>query len=273
MQDERAQRRQVLDREEALERGVDAVGRVHEAAADALAQRARAEVDEADLVRLVQPAVGEGLAHLDAGERADAAVEALEVLDVDGRPDVDAVVEEQRHVVVALAARGAGGIRVRQLVDDRDARPALEQPVVVGLALGPAARAVAHERRALEAPCALLGRHAPVRLEVADHEIGALLGGQAGIAEHLVGLAHAGCRAEVEAQESAQVGRGGHASSVGRARGSNPASSCVLQTLGRVLSGVFARPPYGRGMDIFAVVFTLVLFGACAAFLLGIERL
>jgi hypothetical protein len=43
--------------------------------------------------------------------------------------------------------------------------------------------------------------------------------------------------------------------------------------LGRVLSGVFAGPPYGRGMDIFAVVFTLVLFGACAAFLLGIERL
>ena len=39
VQDERTQRREVLDGEEAGERGVDAVGRVHEAARDALAQR------------------------------------------------------------------------------------------------------------------------------------------------------------------------------------------------------------------------------------------
>ena len=112
-----------------------------------------------------------------------------------------------------------------------------------------------------------------MRLQVADHEIGALLGGQPGVAEHLVGLADAGGGAEVEAQESTQAGRGGHASSVGRARGAIRGSLGALQTPAHVLSGAFAREPYGRGMDIFAVVFTLVLFGACAAFLLGIERL
>ena len=129
VQHEGAQRGQVLDREEALERRVDAVGRIHEPARDALAQRARAEIDEPDLVGLVEPAVGERLAHVDAGQRADAAVEALEVLDVDGRPDVDAVLEQERDVVVALAPGGARGVGVGELVDDRDARAALEQPV------------------------------------------------------------------------------------------------------------------------------------------------
>jgi hypothetical protein len=47
----------------------------------------------------------------------------------------------------------------------------------------------------------------------------------------------------------------------------------ALQTLGRVLSGVFARWSYGRAMDIFAVVLIVVLFGVCRAFLAGIERL
>ena len=100
-----------------------------------------------------------------------------------------------------------------------------------------------------------------MRLEVADHEVGALLGGQPGVAEHLVGLADAGCGAEVEAQESAQAGRGGHAPSVGRARTARHGPLCALQTPAAVLSGAFAREPYGRGMDIFAVAFTLVLFG------------
>ena len=90
---------------------------------------------------------------------------------------------------------------------------------IVGLGLGAAAGAVAHERRALEAARALLGRRAPVRLEVADDEVGALLGGQPRVAEHLVGLADARGGAEVEAQESTQMGRDGHGPSVGRARG------------------------------------------------------
>jgi hypothetical protein len=47
----------------------------------------------------------------------------------------------------------------------------------------------------------------------------------------------------------------------------------ALKTLGRVLSGIFARQAYGRAMDIFAVALIVVLFGACAAFLAGIERL
>ena len=48
------------------------------------------KVDQHDLVGLVEHAVGQRLAHLDAGDAADDVVQALEVLDVDGRVDVDA---------------------------------------------------------------------------------------------------------------------------------------------------------------------------------------
>ena len=47
----------------------------------------------------------------------------------------------------------------------------------------------------------------------------------------------------------------------------------ALQTPAPVLSGVFPKRSYGRGMDIFAVALILALFAACAAFLAGIERL
>ena len=144
-------------------------------------------------------------------------------------------------VVVALVAHRTGCVRVRQLVDDRDARAALDQPVDVELGLGPAARAVAQQRRALEPARALLGGDAPVRLEVADHEVGALLGGQTSVAEHLVGLADAGGRAEVEAQESAQAAARRPRPECRPRAQADRASLDALQTLGRVLSGVFAR--------------------------------
>ena len=156
--------REVLDREEAGQRLVDAVGAVDQAARDALAQRTGAEVDEPDLVGLVQDAVGERLAHLDAGQRLHALPQALDVLDVDRRPDVDAPVEQPLDVLVALGARRAGGVGVGELVDQRDGRAALEQPLEVGLGLGPAAlagtRSSARARGRARAPRSGRGRAA-----------------------------------------------------------------------------------------------------------------
>ena len=50
------------------------------------------------------------------GQLTDPAVEALQVLDIDGRPDVDAG-REARDDVIALAPGGARGVGVRELVD------------------------------------------------------------------------------------------------------------------------------------------------------------
>ncbi len=60
-QDELAQRRQVVDREEVPEGRLDALRRIDLPREQPLLQRLRREVDEHDLVGLVQDAVGERL--------------------------------------------------------------------------------------------------------------------------------------------------------------------------------------------------------------------
>ena len=134
-----AQRREVLGREEPRQCLLDARFRIHEAARDPLAQRVRAEVDEPDLVGAVQQPVGERLADVDAREREDAIAQALQVLDVDRRPDLDPALEQVLDILVAFAPSCARSIRVGQLVDARDRRAPFDDPLDVGLARGQAA--------------------------------------------------------------------------------------------------------------------------------------
>ena len=72
-----------------VERGLDALLRIDLAGLQAGDQRLGGEVDEHDLVGDGDHGVGHRLAHARAGQLGHAVVEALEVLDVDGREDVD----------------------------------------------------------------------------------------------------------------------------------------------------------------------------------------
>ena len=101
-------------------------GGIDLALAQALDQRLGREVDEHDLVGRGEHAVGEGLAHAHAGQLGDAVVQALEVLDVDGREHVDAGVEHVLDVLVALGVLDARRVRVRELVDQAQLGRALE---------------------------------------------------------------------------------------------------------------------------------------------------
>src|SRR4029077_9291495 len=88
-------------------------------------------------------------------------------------------------------------------------------------------------------------------LEIADHDVRAFLGGQARVAEHLVGLAHAGGRAEGDGQEPARLLHGGrHAPSLGS--GEWPSAACLdrLQTSAAELWGAFMRAVYGDRMSL-----------------------
>ena len=67
-------------------------------------------------------AVRDGLAHPDAGDAGDDVVEALEVLDVQRRDDVDAGIQDLVDVLPALLVLRARCVGVRQLVNR--ARPA-----------------------------------------------------------------------------------------------------------------------------------------------------
>ena len=76
-------------RKKFVERDLGPLLRVDLAGAQALLQLLGREVDEHDLVGLVEDPVGERLADAHVGQLEDRVVEALEVLDVDRRDDVD----------------------------------------------------------------------------------------------------------------------------------------------------------------------------------------
>ena len=78
-------------------------------------------------------AVGNALADVDAGRGADDVLHALEVLHVHRGHHGDAGGEDLLDVLPALLVLRAGRVRVRQLVDDDDVGPALQDGVEVHL--------------------------------------------------------------------------------------------------------------------------------------------
>ena len=84
----------------------------------------RRQIDQLDFVGLVEDAIGQGLALAHAGDLGDQVVQALQVLDVDGGPDVDAGIQQLLDVLPALGVArrrlAADEVGVRQLIDQQD---------------------------------------------------------------------------------------------------------------------------------------------------------
>ena len=73
-----------------LDRAPRRGGDIHLAGAQPLDQLLRGDVDDLDLIGPVDDAVRQRLSHADTGDLSDDIVEALDVLDVQGRVHVDA---------------------------------------------------------------------------------------------------------------------------------------------------------------------------------------
>ncbi len=84
----------------------------------------RREVDQLDFVRFLEDVIRDRLADRDRGDLRDDVVEAFEVLDVDGRVDVDAGGQEILDVLPPLGVGRALGVRVGQFVDEDQLRVA-----------------------------------------------------------------------------------------------------------------------------------------------------
>src|SRR5262245_39499250 len=89
-----AQRREVAFSKEIGQRLLDLLDSIDFALAQPGAQRVYRDVDVDYLVGAAQEAVGNRLAHLDAGDARHHVVERFDVLDVDGRDDRNARVEQ-----------------------------------------------------------------------------------------------------------------------------------------------------------------------------------
>jgi hypothetical protein len=183
------------------------------------------DVDHLDLGS-VEHAVGQGLAHADAGERGDKVVEAFEVLDVECREHVDPGVEHFLHVLPALvmadggmvarvaastAGRVAGrrDIGVGQFVDQHQRGVAGEDGVEVHLVEHLPVMVDGAARDDLETGHARLGLGAAMGLDHPDHHVLARLAALGCLAQHLAGLANAGRRPkeDLEAAPAFAFGR------------------------------------------------------------------
>src|SRR5207249_4729658 len=101
------------------------------ALAQALDQIFRREIDDLDIIRLVENAVGNRFPYADPGDAGDDVVQALDMLDVERRKHIDAGGNNLLDIEIALGMAAAGGVGVGELVDKHEPRPALEDRVEI----------------------------------------------------------------------------------------------------------------------------------------------
>ncbi|HVV82621.1 MAG TPA: hypothetical protein VHE35_06055 [Kofleriaceae bacterium] len=199
-----AERGEVALLEEVLGGPRGLLAEVDLALGEPLEQRLGGEVDERELVGAGEQVVGHRLAHLDAGDLLDDVAEALDVLDVERRVDVDAGVEQIDDVLPPLEVAAAGRVGVGQLVDEDQRRLAGERRLEVELVELDAAVGERAARQHLEPLEQGLRLAAAVGLDDADHDVDAVgLQPPRGL-EHRVRLADPGRRAEEDLEVRAR---------------------------------------------------------------------
>ena len=154
-----------------------------------------------DLGRLLHDRVGHRLADDDPRDLRDHVVQALDVLHVERRVDVNPRVEELLHVLPPFRVAAALGVRVGELVDEEDLRVPLERRVEVELLDGdaPVLDPLAGQDRQAEEQRP--GVVAAVGLDHADDDVALLLFELGpGRLEHGVCLSDAGSCAEEDLQ-------------------------------------------------------------------------
>ena len=201
------ERDQVAFPEEAPDGFTGLLGKVDLPVLQALDQVVGGQIDQLDLGRLFQDRVRDRLARGHLGHARDDVVQALEMLDVQRRVDVDPGGEQLLDVLPALGVTGAGGVGVGQLVDEDEGRAAGEGRVEVELAERGAAVLDRARRQPLEPGEERLRLGPAVRLDPADDHVDArgLLSARG--LQHGVGLADAGGRSEEDLELPATLAR------------------------------------------------------------------
>ncbi len=191
-----AQRRQVLDPEEVVQRRVDVLAGVDLAGAQTLDQGLGGEVDQHHFVGRAEHRVRHGLPHPHPGQLRHPVVERLEVLDVEGRVNVDPGRQHVSDVLVALAVLESRRVAVGKLVDQRQLRVASQDPRQVHLLDLDLAVGNPAPGDDLQPDGLVAGLLAFVRLQVADRDIAPGLPLGPALLQHAVGLPHPGRHAE-----------------------------------------------------------------------------
>ena len=187
---------EVRRREIRLQRLRGLLGHVDLALMQALDQLARRQVDQDHVAKAIEHRIGHGFADPDSGDAMDDVVEALEMLDIDRRVDVDTRFEQLGHVLPTPLVAAARRVAVRELIDQGQCRPARQQGIEVHFLEGAAAVGDLRARDDFEAFEQGRSFAAAVRFDDADDHVDATALELACAVQHRVGLADAGGGAE-----------------------------------------------------------------------------
>ena len=195
-----AQRRQIAGGEEILRRPPGGLRHIHLAFVQALDELVGREIDQNDVGGLLQDPVGNGLAHGDAGDARNDVGEALEMLDVERRPDADARVEQLLDVLPALRMSAVRSVGVGELVDDDQLGLARERRVQIEFLERAAVVFDPAPRQDFEPFDERARLGAAMSLDEPDDDIDAFVLQAPRVLQHGVGLADAGRGAEKNLQ-------------------------------------------------------------------------
>ena len=130
-QRELAQRHQVALAEKVSRGALDLFGKIDLAGLEPRQQLVGRDIDQNDIVGFVEERIGDGFPYPDAGDAADDVVQALQMLDVERRENIDAGGQQLVDVLPALRMPRTRRVGMRQLVDQDQRGPALERRVEV----------------------------------------------------------------------------------------------------------------------------------------------
>ena len=165
------------------------LGDIDLAVLETLDQFIRRQVDDFQLGSF-KHAIRHGLAHPHMGERGHDIVETFDMLDVDGREDVDAGFQQFLDILIALGVAAPRRIAVRQFIDQNELRPSFQYGIEIHLAKAMPLMLDDAARNDLMAMHQRFGFPAPMRLHDTDHHIAPRLAAMTSVRQHLPGLAH-----------------------------------------------------------------------------------
>ena len=202
-----AQGRQVARPEELIDGAACVLRQIDFAVLQALDQLLGRQINDDDLIGPLEDLVGHRLLHANAGDALNHVLQAFKMLDVERRPDINAVTQDFLDVLIALGMDEARRVRVRELVDQQQFWLARNRCFDIEL----------HERATpirnrlpwqhLE-PIEQCSRfRSAVRLDDAHQHIEAFGLLRPGSGQHGVGFAHARCHAEENLELAAALFR------------------------------------------------------------------
>jgi len=166
----------------------------------ALDEIVRRQIDQFDGIGAVEHRIRDRLADAHMRDLRDDVVQAFDMLNVDGRVDVDATLQNFLDVEIALGMPAAFGISMREFIDKRDLRAARDDRIEVHLLNRLTAILDLFTWHDFEAFDESLGFLAAVRLDNADDDVVAVLLPRPRGFQHRIRLADAGGGTDEDSQ-------------------------------------------------------------------------